>query len=418
MAAALPRLALPSLRSVLPNRSTVQTMNHRPLLPTLLFALIPTTLLVAQDAKPAWSPAQTKAAAFLMKQQKDGVFAVKMGDRSVTDPGFAALALAALQTKPESLRTDDEKKTIDAGCKWLVANQNEDGSFGQRMQNYTTCAVVMALAKWNDEAKKPALVKAQKYVLALQYAESTKTAPSDVEYGGIGYGSKGERADLSNLQFAISALRDSGLEAKDQAFARAVVFLQRTQNLKATNDLSGKLEIKGADGKPVKMTAGDDGGGVYYPGESPAGYVDLPDGTRTPRSYGSMTYALLKTYTLCGIDGNDPRVKAAVKWIGANWTVAENPGFDPKAGENERYSGLFYYYLLVAQALDAMHVDTLAVTKDGKTIDVAWRAELKKQIESMQRADGTWVNEKSSRWYENLDILCTCYAMLALERCK
>jgi len=391
-------------------------MTPRLLLPSLLLSVVPS--LAAQDAQPNWSSAQAKAAEFLRKQQKDGVFTVSMGGRSVTDPGFSGLALAALQTKPESLRTDAEKQAIDAGCKWLLGQQNEDGSFGQRMQNYTTCAAVMALAKWHDDAKKPALQKAQKYVLAIQYAESTKTAPSDVEYGGIGYGSKGERADLSNLQFAIAALKATGLEARDQAFARAVVFLQRTQNLKSGNDLSGKLEIKGADNKPVKMTAGDDGGAVYYPGESPAGYVDLPDGTRTPRSYGSMTYALLKTYTLCGVDGKDPRVQAAVKWIGANWTVADNPGFDGKEGPNARYQGLFYYYLLLAQALDAAKVDKVTVTKDTKTGDVDWRADLKKQLESMQRADGAWVNDKSDRWYEGSDFLCTCYALLALEHCN
>lgn len=35
----------------------------------------------------------------------------------------------------------------------------------------------------------------------------------------------------------------------------------------------------------------------------------------------------------------------------------------------------------------------------------------------MQRDDGSWLNERNKRWYENLDILCTCYALLALEHC-
>lgn len=382
-------------------------------LATLLAAALP-----AQSPAAGWSDAQEKAFAFLWKQQKDGVFSVKMGQKSFPDPGFTALALASLQSKPVDKRTDEEKKAIDAGCKWLVSGQNEDGSFGQRVQNYTTCAVVMALARWQDDARKPALAKAQKYVLAIQNCETNGSSPADLEYGGVGYGAKGERSDLSNLQFAISALRDTGLDTNNEAFARAVVFLQRTQNLKSVNDQSGKLKIKGADGGAATMTSGDDGGAVYYPGDSPAGYVDLPDGTRTPRSYGSMTYALLKTYTLCGVDGKDPRVQAAVKWIGTNWTVAENPGADPKLGEEAKYQGLFYYYLLVAQALEAAKIDRIPATRDGKSVDVDWRAELKKQLESMQRADGSWLNERSSRWYENLDILCTCYAMLALEHCR
>lgn len=386
-----------------------------------LFAALFAAAATTQDraaAPTGWSAAQAEAAAFLLQQQQDGVFAVQMRGKAFPDPGFTALALAALQTKPSAQRTEQEQRTIDAGCKWLLTQQHDDGAFGERVQNYTTCAAVLALARWPDAAKAPALARAQKYILAIQNCEATGSSPSDVEYGGVGYGSKGERSDLSNLQFAISALRATGLDAKDEAFARAVVFLQRTQNLRSVNDQSGKLKVRNGDAEPATMTAGDDGGAVYYPGESPAGYIELPDGTRTPRSYGSMTYALLKTYTLCGIDGKDPRVQAAVRWITANWTVAVNPGADPKLGDEAKYQGLFYYYLLLAQALDAAKIDTLEVTRDGKTVAVDWRAELRTQLESMQRKDGAWVNQRSDRWFENLDVLCTCYAMLALELCR
>jgi squalene-hopene/tetraprenyl-beta-curcumene cyclase len=369
-------------------------------------------------AAAAWSPAQQKGLAFLMQHQKDGVFHVKMGQRSFPDPGFTALALAALQSKPAAARSPAEQQCIDAGMRWLVKAQNEDGSFGQRVQNYTTCAAVMALTRWQDDARKPALAKAQRYVLAIQNAESTGSQPSDVEYGGFGYGAKGERSDLSNVQFAVAALRDSGLGSDHEALRRTVAFLQRTQNLTASNDTSGKLKVKAEGAEPAPLQVGNDGGAVYYPGESPAGNVVHPDGSVTPRSYGSMTYALLKTYTLCGVGAGDPRVKAAVAWITEHWTVAENPGAAPELGEKARYQGLFYYYLLLGQALDAMRLDTLTVVKDGKPTQVAWRTELRQQLTSLQRADGSWLNERNERWYENLDILCTCYALLALETCR
>ena len=62
---------------------------------------------------------------------------------------------------------------------------------------------------------------------------------------------------------------------------------------------------------------------------------------------------------------------------------------------------------------------SLSVTKGegGKTADVDWRTELRQQLESMQRADGSWLNERNDRFYENVDILCTTYALLALELC-
>jgi squalene-hopene/tetraprenyl-beta-curcumene cyclase len=59
-----------------------------------------------------------------------------------------------------------------------------------------------------------------------------------------------------------------------------------------------------------------------------------------------------------------------------------------------------------------------AAGKDGEAHAVSWRQELRTQLESMQRADGSWLNERNDRWYENLDILCTCYALLALEHCR
>ena len=70
-----------------------------------------------------------------------------------------------------------------------------------------------------------------------------------------------------------------------------------------------------------------------------------------------MTYALLKAYTLAGVDGDDPRVQAAVRWISGHWTVEVNPGADPALGENAPYQGLFYYYTVMAQALAAAGKD-------------------------------------------------------------
>ncbi|MCA8951764.1 MAG: terpene cyclase/mutase family protein [Planctomycetes bacterium] len=388
------------------------------------------TLLVgtamAQDpaAAPAWSEAQQKGCDFLMQHQEKGVFSVMTrSGKAFPDPGFTSLAIAALESKPKAARSDAEQAVIDQGLRWVLKNQNEDGSFGRNVPNYTTCAAVMALSRWDDakaaDDVAAALAKAQRYVLAIQNCEDNGSSRSDVEYGGIGYGSKGERSDLSNMQFAITALRQTGLPADHQAFARAVVFLQRTQNLGSANDLAGKIQVAAEGGESKPLAVGDDGGAVYYPGESPAGVVDHPDGTRTPRSYGSMTYALLKTYTMCGLPADDPRVRAAVKWIGEHWTVTENPGADPKLPEATKYQGLFYYYMLLAQALDAVDLEKIETAGKGegeKAID--WRAELRKQLESMQRADGSWLNEQNPRWYEGLDILCTCYALLALEHCE
>ena len=92
--------------------------------------------------------------------------------------------------------------------------------------------------------------------------------------------------------------------------------------------------------------AGNDGGFIYSPsdgGASPAGEYTGADGKKFLRSYGSMTYAGLKSLIYAGLTKDDSRVKAAWEWISKNWTLDENPGFrlsDPATAA----SGMFYYY--------------------------------------------------------------------------
>jgi squalene-hopene/tetraprenyl-beta-curcumene cyclase len=366
----------------------------------------------------AFSPAQQKAFAFLMTQQKDGVFSASFGGKTFPDPAFTGFGLLALQTKAKATRTAAENEAIDKGMKWLLAGQNADGSFGRQLQNYTTSVVVGALARWGDPAAKPALEKAQKYILKCQNVESSGFQSSDRDYGSIGYGDS-QRGDLSNVNFALQALRESGLPANDEAFQKALVFLQRSQNLKAVNDFSGKVSNPDDGGKLIDVTSGDDGGGMYYPGNSAAGYEVTPDGKSVPRSYGSMTYALLKSYTLCGVKSDDPRVQKAVDWIATNWTLEVNPGFVAPTGDKAHYAGLFYYYMVLAQSLDMAGVTTVTrQVADGKSKPIDWKKDLRARLEGMQQAGGGWLNDKNPRWMEGVDVLCTCYALLALERCR
>ena len=136
--------------------------------------------------------------------------------------------------------------------------------------------------------------------------------PRDRDYGSIGYGGD-LRGDLSNTQFAIEGLRNTGIKDNDEALVKALVFLQRTQNLRKVNNFRGKA--RRSDGSLQDVVPDNDGGASYYPGNSPAGYKELASGAKMPRSYGSMTYALLKTYILCGLPKEDFRIQAAVKWI-------------------------------------------------------------------------------------------------------
>jgi squalene-hopene/tetraprenyl-beta-curcumene cyclase len=368
-----------------------------------------------------FTAAQQKAFSWLESQLKDGVYHVNRGGKELPDPALTGFALLALQTKPQAQRTADEQAMIEQGLRWLLGAQNADGTFGQYVQNYTTCVAVAALSRWQDPAVKAALEKAQKAILGFQNIENSGYERSDRDYGSIGYGGS-QRGDLSNLHFSLEALKKTGLPADHEAFTKALVFLQRTQNLRSVNDFSGKVPDPDREGVILDATSGDDGGAAYYPGNSAAGYVVLPDGKSVPRSYGSMTYALLKSYTLAGLPGDDPRVQAAVKWIQQNWTLAVNPGADPALGEKVQYQGLFYYYMVLAQALDAAGIEKVTVREmwaSGKeqAREVDWRKALRGHLEKVQSPDGTWVNGKNGRWMEDVPLLCTCYSMVALELC-
>lgn len=75
-----------------------------------------------------------------------------------------------------------------------------------------------------------------------------------------------------------------------------------------------------------------------------------PMAKRMSRSYGSMTYAGLKSFIYAGLTKDDPRVKAAWNWINNNWTLDENPGMKLNSPDVAR-NGLFYYYHTLTRAL-------------------------------------------------------------------
>jgi squalene-hopene/tetraprenyl-beta-curcumene cyclase len=293
----------------------------------------------------------------------------------------------------------------------LLSFQKMDGSISDdSLATYNTAIAISALAESNQAQYKPALQKALVYLRDIQWVDkiqgvpaSMKVPPSDPNYGGFGYGTKGKRADLSNTQIALDALKDAGLKPDDPAFQAALKFASRAQNNSESND---------------QKWAADDGGFIYSVadgGASKALDYTTPDGRVVHRSYGSMTYAGLKSMIYAGLSHDDPRVKAAWKWVAQNWTLDENPGIhygdpnNPKGGDD----GLFYYYHTLARALHA-YGEPIIVDSRGEKHD--WRLELIQKLSTQQDADGHWTGIQ--KWMENKPILSTAYAILALQEAQ
>lgn len=149
------------------------------------------------------------------------------------------------------------------------------------------------------------------------------------------------------------------------------------------------------------------------PGDSKAGFHELGNGVKVPRSYGSMTYALMKCLVFAGLSKDDPRLAAAYEWVRTNYTLDVNPGFQTGVDPTAPYQGLFYYFHTMAQALSMLGNDEII---DGAGKSHAWRRELCGRVVSMQsKIDGSWINQNAPRWMEGNPLLGTAYALLVLD---
>jgi squalene-hopene/tetraprenyl-beta-curcumene cyclase len=339
--------------------------------------------------------------AFLKSQQKlDGGW-----QKENDPPAITAIALKAFAQDPKTgANADFVKKGYD---KLLTYQLDNGGIYQDLLANYNTSIAISALAAANNPGFKERIDKAVAYIKGIQWTDKTGAGPKGETvkddknnwWGGWGY-SRAGRPDLSNAQIAIEALENAGLKKDDPAFQNALKFVTRNQNNSETND---------------QKFAGNDGGFVYSPandGESPAGVFVGADGKRVVRSYGSMTYAGLKSMIYAGLSKDDPRVKGAWDWIGKTYTVDVNPGFltnDPKNGDMSHY-GVYYYYHTMARALNVYDEPTIT---DSKGVKHDWRVELADKLASLQKPDGSWAGEK--KWFEDNGVLTTAYAILALQ---
>ena len=308
-----------------------------------------------------------------------------------TAPGITALIATSLMQNG----VPAEDLVVKNALEHLSTFVQKDGGINyskSNHRNYETCISILAFHAANKNGKYNTLIKnAENFLRDLQWDEGEGLESSDTGYGGGGYG-KHQRPDLSNTQFLIEALKTAGVKKDDPALKKALIFVSRTQNLETEhNNTAFAAKV-------------NDGGFYYTPaagGTSQAGLA----ANGGLRSYGSMTYAGLKSMIYAGLTSKDPRVKAAFSWIQSHYTVEVNPGLGQQ--------GLYYYYHTFAKALSVLNLDTL---EDASDKQHDWRRELTKKLASLQKSNGSWVN-KAPRWYEGDPNLATAYAMLALSYC-
>lgn len=348
--------------------------------------------------------------------------------RAPVFPAITALIVQGMALQPG---LDGDDPSIARGVAFLKSFVQPDGGIYDRiLPSYNTAIALSALSVVNDPESAAAIKPAQDFLRALQWSEDSNASiggdeaakPIDKShpfYGGIGYGRHG-RPDLSNLNWMIQGLEDSGLPSTDPAYQRALVFLSRVQMLDEVNDMpyadnseqGGFIYATSVNkdqiGSGQTQIPGDDAN-ITEQGE--AGPVS------SLRCYGSMTYAGFKSMLFADLSRDDPRVVAALDWLRRHYTMQENP--------NVGTDGYYYYLVTLSRALDAWGEPTIEILAaranerapkgapaPGEVRD--WANDLIDALEPLQNADGSF-KSIDDRWMEDNQVLITAYALLALQ---
>lgn len=307
-------------------------------------------------------------------QKSDGGWGAEYG------PAIAAIAGQAFaQDRDHGPSNPVVRKAVS----YIQKYEQADGGIYERnknLANYQTSVVLMFLSSIKDASQDAHIAKAQAFLTRLQYDADESIDKSNSWYGGAGYNNS-KRPDLSNTQMMLEALHQSGLSPSDPVYQRALVFVSRCQMNAATNDQDfAKLA--------------HDGGFIYSPngsGESKAS-ASIFESRGALRSYGSMTYAGFKSLLYCNCSHDDQRVKACLDWIKLHYELDKNPNMPGK----QATEGLYYYFHVMARALQSWGEPVIIDTRGGRH---NWRIDLARKILSLQRPDGSWVNERD-RWLE------------------
>lgn len=422
----------------------------------VVVALAPAALAISPERKAQGEAAAAKAEAFLRARQdpRTGGWSVPSDEKSPTFPAITALVLTGMLTAPGADAAAERDESIARGVKFLLSFRQPDGGVYDRiLPSYNTSVCLSALALIRTREAAEAIPPAQDFLRRLQWSETaapesdpksgigeattnkqTPEAPTKVTrehpfYGGIGYGRHG-RPDLSNLQFMLQGMHDSGLPEDDEAYRRALVFLSRVQMLQTASG--------GATVNDMPYAAGSRQGGFIYATSlsrdqvgSGQTMVDekaamaeetMDDGTKVSRlrCYGSMTYAGFKSLIYAGLTKDDPRVIAALDWARRNYTLEENPGVGSE--------GLYYYFLAFARAMRATGETTItpidpatdpsgvggvtSAAMVGQARD--WADDLVERLATLQNPDGSF-KPVDERWMENNPVLITAYSLIALR---
>jgi len=322
------------------------------------------------------------------------------------NPAMTALPLWAYASAGA---TQQHTSQVGKAVAFILSKAQPDGGIyvpnpergGAGLGNYNTSLCIMGLHATGRKDVTRVIQKGRDYTAA------TQLAGDDEHAGGFGYDKGGRRhTDLTNTGMAIDAMRrtqsvedqrPAGEKRADLNWDAALKYVENMQQ-KDGEDKGGFLYVKSFGAAPA-MGGKSEGN----PSSAAIGQGGGERGRPPLRSYGSITYVGLLSMIHTQLTRNDPRVISALDYCTRHWTLDENPG--------QGTQGLYFYYSILTRALSAANIDS--IPQQGGS-PLAWREALIRKVMSLQRPDGSWVND-SNRWWENDPVLVTSYSLLALE---
>jgi squalene-hopene/tetraprenyl-beta-curcumene cyclase len=322
---------------------------------------------------------------FLAKRQEaDGAWKSEVYGPFKDGPSLTSLIAATLVDLPEECGGHE---TLERAAEYLVRMVSGDGEVlagvdGITYPVYTAAGAVIALSRMGGKAN----AKARDAWLAdLQQGQLTEELgwmPANSAYGGWSYAQDRPRPvdgkpatplaapNLSATVFALEALRAAGCDPNETAFQKALVFVKRCQNWN--------------DDEALRDARLDDGGFYFIvddPQRNKAGEAGTDAmGNVRYASYGSATADGMRALAACGVNGDQPRMEAAQRWLVEHFSAGQHPGGYVAARSHLRPAVFYYYCASVARAFADMAGPS------------GWAEDLSRELLSRQRTNGSWSN--------------------------
>lgn len=353
--------------------------------------LVLAILLGAGCSRPTERPALYKAAQYLWAQQAaDGGWPSHTYGLLRSGQSLTPFVLEALLEVPESVYPLPVHK-VDRAIEFIRRNTDSGGTLGMSdpglpdYPNYATALAVSALCR----AKRPGWQgQVAPMVAALkrsQFGEQNGWKPQDPAYGAWGMGGiehpppNPGHVDLSMTRYVLEALALSGVDRQDSVFGHARIFVERCQNFDPArpDDLDGGFFFSTTEVETNK--AGQIGDHF--------------------RSYGTTTADGILSLLAIGRPLDDPRVRAAQRWLTSRHRDMAVPGFLGEAYQRWPKGLAFYYAAASTAALRAL------ASPVGSGVANA--------LIKLQRPDGSWSNPENLV-KEDDPLIATAFAVRAL----